>query len=218
MTTRELNEALTNRDVAKLEQCLADKVSPNYHDSSYGTALFRACNGKWLQGVNILIAAGADLNKGTNPNFTSNDNESPLFKCVQGQWADGVKALLKAGADVNLGVNGSSAGGFFTSNLFNATEATWVEGVQLLVDGGHDLQKGTGQFKSDGGFTLKETALHMACKKQEVNIIKILLAKGAHVIKDADARYPDHYLWNPAAKEVWETEKAKAASGSFYKN
>ena len=74
--------------------------------------------------VKVLIAAGADMKKGT---------ELPLIKSIKSRSVESVKELLNAGADVNSEDDQGNTSLMIAIDVGNVTLA------QLLVDKGADV-------------------------------------------------------------------------------
>ena len=91
------------------------KADVNTYNDECQTALTLASWHGYTEGVDILIKAGADLNKEGG----SGDNHTPLLFACKGGYIKSVESVLEAGADVNI----SSQYGY--TALFIDTYATY---------------------------------------------------------------------------------------------
>ena len=137
---------------------------------------------------NDEIAVNNVLNRGINPNFNSSDN-TPLLILAAAQGNESiVKSLIKAGADINATDKNN------WTALMTAVKERNTEIVQILVNAGADVnKKGDTLNKSPYtrcvGFYCHNsyssshgiTPLMIACQREQVDIVRILLKAGASV-------------------------------------
>ena len=134
--------------------------------------------------VKKLIAAGYDVNQFVDNNFT------PLHNSTLKGYLDISKELLDAGADVNAKSNSG------ITSLHNAVHSKNLELVRLLLDKGAQVNVCAKVEWSQANFSpkifnfLKEffggeekgiTPLHNAAVGGNIEIVKLLLDKGAEI-------------------------------------
>ncbi len=117
-----------------------------------------------INGVKLLIKAGADLNQ------TRNDGSTSLFMASQNGHAKAVEILVKAGADLN-----QTRGG--VTPLFMASKNGHAEVVQILVKAGADLNQG----HDDGA-----TPLFIASQNGHAEAVEILIQAEADLNQARD--------------------------------
>jgi len=170
-----------------------------------GTALHFACCGGHLEVVKLLVTRGSDVNltdgtyrfltplhiaasnqfasiveylisKGAELEIGDGSESTPLFLAAENGSVEVIKILISKGANVNH----QSA---VTTPLVAAAESGHLKTVEFLLDNKANIQ-GTGKLRT-------ATALHVAAMNDELEIVKLLLSRGADPkIKDDDGRLP----------------------------
>ena len=122
-----LLDAVENSDAEKVRDCIAKGASPNTWCVS-GTALTLAAKRGNLEIVNMLLDAGADINKSEG-----DDGKVPIdYAAGYDTRLEMLKLLIKRGANVN----GNNMG--FTP-LHNAVKNENALGVIILIEAGADV-------------------------------------------------------------------------------
>jgi ankyrin repeat protein len=135
-------------------------------DTKNGEALFKAIEEGHLDIVEILLAAGVDVN-------IQWGGDTPLYMAVKKGHKDIVLLLLSKGANLNIR-NGS-----WNMPLHIATSGGNVEIVRILLSNGADMNIFDG-----GGYT----PLHKAIMGRKLEIFRILLEAGADPNAKAEQR------------------------------
>jgi ankyrin repeat protein len=158
------------------------------------TALGYAAREGCLACAQILVAAGADLDKGDAENVT------PLLLAVQNLRFDTARYLVEAGANVNkwslrgenpiysaVDVNTLPHGGYPDRPSMDATSS--LQMIEILLDAGANpnlqlkLQPTYRHIKDDRGadgmLSIGATPLLRAAKGHDVDAVRLLLAHGA---------------------------------------
>ena len=180
----------TVRYLVGLRQVDVDQVGGRFTN----TALHEAGGKNHVDVVQVLIDAGADIEKETSLRRTT----PLLFACVKG-CLDAVKVLVQAGAEVRVaGADGDTClmaasrlgdtetvrylvglgqvdvdqegGRYANTSLHRAQNHADV--VQVLIDAGADIEK-----KNSEGYT----PLHLACMNACLDAVKVLVQSGAEV-------------------------------------
>jgi ankyrin repeat protein len=95
-----LKEAAARNDVAALRQLLKDGHAADEDGDSW-TALIWASRSGSIEAINLLLDAGADVNR---PGSTGDDwDATPLQHAILARQPAAVRALLDRGADLDLG-------------------------------------------------------------------------------------------------------------------
>jgi ankyrin repeat protein len=172
--------AAKNNDPEILKLLLSNKadvnlrgLNDNFDDLDWTTALFAAVSEGQLKIVKILLSNGADVNqrkthrlKRIRSNLpTIRDGETALMYATIKNDLEIMKLLILNGADVN-----AKSGRHYAAFRF-ALDLDHLEASKLLISNGldfHDYDKYT-------------CPLSLAAQKQNLEIIKLLLFKGASV-------------------------------------
>jgi ankyrin repeat protein len=172
------------KDLKGVKDLLARGVDVNIREETMGsTPLIVACS---LEGtdeiIELLISEGADINvKG------SYDGRTPLM-CAAANSKKAVELLLAKGAEVNtIGVDGMTA---LIQSIFGILSGSvTTEVCDLLLEKGADVNSqligadATGwtalMFASSNEAKDGTTALSLAIKEKNEEIIKMLKSKGA---------------------------------------
>jgi ankyrin repeat protein len=100
-----LKEAAARNDVAALRQLLKDGHAADEDGDSW-TALIWASRSGSIEAINLLLDAGADVNR---PGSTGDDwDATPLQHAILARQPGAVRALLDRGADLDLGAGRGS--------------------------------------------------------------------------------------------------------------
>jgi ankyrin repeat protein len=174
-------------------QLLSAGADANQTGGQFGSALYAASENGHKEVVCELLCAGADVHQ------TGRGFESALCAASREGHKEIVCELLSAGADVN------QTGGEFGSSLCAASRSGHKEIVCELLSGGADVNQPGRQFGSALGTTSKNntvvhellaarvdvsqtgedpsfcSALHVAAKDSQEDIVQILLNAGADV-------------------------------------
>jgi len=187
-----LSLACANGSAAMVERLLASGAEPNRAQTTGETPLMTAAHTGDAKTVAALLAHGATVDARENP-----AGQTALMWAVSEKHPEVTQLLIKAGADVRLR---SKAG--FTPLLFAAREGD-VESAGLLVaagagvdepmpDGTTPLVVAAASAREEVGTLLLEhgadanaagagyTALHAAIPKNELGLVKALLAHHAN--------------------------------------
>lgn len=123
------------------------------------TALYRASSWGHLDIVNLLLTAGADVNK------MNKKRRTPLYIASKKGHVDIVNLLLYAGADMDI------ADIYDKTPLYIASKTGHVDIINLLLSAGANVNKGD------------LTPLYIASEERHLDIVKLLLSAGADVNK-----------------------------------
>ncbi|KAJ6093116.1 hypothetical protein N7486_008405 [Penicillium sp. IBT 16267x] len=126
------------------------------------TALYAACAQGQEKMVRLLLDNGADVT------LCNNGNNYPIHAACKGHHTGIVKLLLERGADAN-----SEMGAMGGTPLYIAANAGFMELTAVLVEGGANINKVVKTF--GGGYT----ALMIACMKNHLDMVELLLERGA---------------------------------------
>ena len=150
----------TVRYLVGLGQVDADQVGAPDAD----TALHEAVGGNHADVVQVLIDAGADIEK------KDSEGRTPLLLACEEGYLDTVKVLVRAGADLRVtDSNGDTC-------LIAASSEGHTETVRYLVDLGQvDADQVGGQYST--------TALHKAVGGDHVDVVQVLIDAGADIEK-----------------------------------
>ena len=154
-------QAAMSGDRDGVKALLAKKADVNAPEGDGTTALHWAALNNDPQMVQLLVAAGANLNAATRVGGLT-----PIaMGCMKG-YAPVIKAFLDAGASANTSVEG----GLATCLMLAATSGS-APSVELLLDHGADVNA----KESRHG----QTALMFAATKNRAEVIKVLMQRGA---------------------------------------
>lgn len=131
-----------------------------------GSALIQAVKTGYLEMIKALVELKADVNMGVR------GDGNPLIMAAKGGHLEIVSYLVKQGADVNIEVPGDE------TPLISASEQGHLSTVKFLVEQGADVNKICKEKMQDGSIRIR-TALKMAKKKGNDEVIKYLMSRGA---------------------------------------
>jgi beta-lactamase regulating signal transducer with metallopeptidase domain len=182
------------------ERAIARKVTRAARPDALDRALFETVEDGDLEGVERILAAGANVNAvipgdgsaliaavrggdirivrrlidaGADPNLAVERDGSPLIQAGYGGHLEIAMLLLDHGADVNKAVPGDE------NPLMCASEGGHLALVRLLVERGADVNE---RIWNDGGDTRPgewRTALSQARKNRHSSVVTYLLSVGA---------------------------------------
>ncbi|KAK0335071.1 hypothetical protein LTR91_025978 [Friedmanniomyces endolithicus] len=168
VTLRQMHHAVTSGDIPLVQRFLDElPESINTQSPETGnTALTLAVSHREL--VVWLLLHGAD------PNLQDGWSETPLSRAVEHGALEVVDILLRAGADVKLGAPLYQA-------LLIEDESQRLSTMERLLALGAPVNKyvGEGSWVWDWIGFERGTALHHACKRRNLDAVKLLLAHGA---------------------------------------
>lgn len=123
------------------------------------TALTLACCGGFLEVVDFLIKAGAEISAGAN---------TPLMEASQEGHLELVKYLIVAGADVNAATSSGDTA------LMYASDNGHSDVAEVLIAAGANIEQ-----EAEGG----RTPLMKACRSGHASTVEFLISRGADVNK-----------------------------------
>ena len=163
MKGRKISKLFENigfRDRMSLIYCLREFESVNFIEiTTESTPLVYAIDRGWVEGVCILIQAGA------NVNFSNNPESNPLVSAIQIYSTAILEILLEAGANVD-GL------GFLKTPLIEAIRYENSSCIARLIEAGANLN----QVDTSGTTPLMAAVLH-----NDFNLVKKLVERGADV-------------------------------------
>lgn len=172
-----LHEAARDGDAAKVTQLLRARPGDVRTRNNFGiTALHYAAIGGHQEIAAQLLAAGANVNEGTQTGIT------PLYGAVSEGKAEMVRFLIRNGADVNAATTEGAV------PLHAATDKVMA---QLLVNAGAKVKA-----RNNYGFT----PLHIAAHYGYIDMAEYLLSKGAELDSRTDTG------WTPLCEAVYHKE------------
>jgi ankyrin repeat protein len=158
---------------------LAHGADVNAQQNGGATPLYMAASWGNLEVVKLLLAHGADINIPTKSEYT------PLHEAAQGGKVEIVELLLANGAEVNAQTwSGDTALQLVLICQLRALRSGSVLPPQVALDASH---KKTAELLLANGIDVNNvncagsTALHMAAGGHFVEIVKLLIEKGADV-------------------------------------
>ena len=179
------------------------------------TPLLQAARQNSVEAGIALLAAGAD------PNLKDPQGISPLRVAISNGHLDLAKHLLEAGADPNEGGLVEAIKYRTTpmmraaNNRENATST--LELINLLFTKGAKVdslasvglpKKDAFETGSPAGVSPSETALYLAAGAQDIELMQLLIGKGADVNHETDKG------WTPLMVSVGRTNKRPATNGA----
>jgi ankyrin repeat protein len=156
----EVADAAQQRNWQTVRALAARHIDLNAPQSDGTTALQWAAHWNDVEGVQLLLASGA------NPKLANRYGVSPLSEAASVGNAAIVEMLLKAGADPKTLTTADGE-----TVLMTAARAGSVEAVKMLLAGGADVNA---QEKYRG-----HTALMWAAAERHADVVKLLLEHGA---------------------------------------
>ncbi len=206
--------AVLNGDINKIKELLKSKVNVNENNAKGETALILAAEQGREDIVNLLLEGGADIKsqgvkalgkslRGENASYAPYKKvvflllkkgidlkNSSILLDVVGKWTEGkdaatditmiVKALLKSGANADARRSNGYPALMYAVTFGKDSEN--LEIVKALIDHGADVNA---QVSSSG-----PTALILAVARNDIQVAKILLDKGAKInVRDKDLRF-----------------------------
>lgn len=179
-----LNQAVTDGDIKQVKLLISNGMDLNAKDEKEITPLCHAIKSGKIELVRLLVEAGADVNAGKWP---------PLCVTVDENNIAMAKYLIAHGANVN-------AGDEWTALQQAPYISDNIKMVALLLANGANVN--AGPF----------TALHAAVQKDRLDIIKLLITKGADVNpKDKSGITP---LQNAVSKGKFEVVRLLIEAGA----
>jgi ankyrin repeat protein len=164
-----LINACEKGNVEIVKMLIAKGAEPNIDLGNGETLLSLVCEKGNVEIARTLINAGLDVN------YSHPNGHSLLHKACINRDIEIVKILIEKGADVNV----QTASGLTPMDI-----ALFInedkEVVKALLDGGVDANRVKGET----------TLLNFACKKGNVEIVKILIEKGANINEEREAGQP----------------------------
>jgi len=157
-----LDLAAQGSHVEAVKELLAKGARLDAHWDHRGTPLHRAAERNDRKLVEILLAAGADINSRTRREQFGGE-VTPLFVAVAGGRDDVAKLLIGKGADVN------ARSAFGSTPLHSAAALGNLEMVKLLIEKGADVNPA-----QQGGFT----PLDCAQEKGHREVVDFLKQRG----------------------------------------
>ena len=155
-----LFEKIWFRDGMGLIYCLREFESVNFIEiTTESTPLVYAIDRGWIEGVRILIQAGADVN------FSNNPESNPLVSAIQIYSTAILEILLEAGANVD-GL------GFLETPLIEAIRYENSSCIARLIEAGANLNQGD----TSGTTPLMAAVLH-----NDLDLVERLVERGADV-------------------------------------
>ncbi|GMI14779.1 hypothetical protein TrVE_jg7335 [Triparma verrucosa] len=163
---RDLIDAAEVGNARKVQELLSAGVfvSCSKEGDEGRTALLKAALRGHLEVVQVLVAAGADVNKAR-----TDDGCTPLFMAAQNGHQNVVQALVTARADLNKATTDTG-----DTPLYIAAQQGHLDVVQALVAARADVNKAI----TDG-----RTPLWQAAQNGHQNVVQVLVAAGADVNK-----------------------------------
>lgn len=150
----------TSDDIQQ-EDIESNRKAVDAQDEAGWTALHRACEDGDLASVEMLVAAGADVNLHSRPRSVNEFWNTAVQLAARGGHADILRHLITAGAaDVNARLQRD------WTTLHQAYSKGHLEVVQILLAAGADVRALTSDDR---------TSLHMACRYGHLDIVKALL-------------------------------------------
>ena len=147
-------------DLEKVTELISGTDVNRRDEDTHTTALEHAVKNANREMVQLLLAAGADVNA---KNFSG---ETVLMMIDSDATSDLVWDLINAGADVHLkDTSGNTA-------LMQAADADNVDAVRTLLDAGAEIDVANNQGS---------TALMMAASSGNVNVVRALVLAGANI-------------------------------------
>jgi len=197
-----LVEASALGDLARVVKLIEQKADPNFVDDEGGTALYLSSQEGYDDIVDVLIAAGANVNY-----FRPGVGTTPVFMASQNGHHEVIRKLARSGADVNLTMNGELNSLTPSPTIIAATHGH-QKCVDALIEAGSNVNyasPGNGltalhissalgyqevvrsliRARADPNQTMTDSkansALILAASKGNLQCVDILIESGAHI-------------------------------------
>ncbi|CAF1008766.1 unnamed protein product [Rotaria sp. Silwood1] len=158
---------------------LLDRGANPRVQNHYGvSALWIPSQKGMLQVVELLLNAGAETHIAPFGNLADELNITgwtPLYAAMKSRKFDVVKLLLKRGADSNAVTKLGS------TPFLLASEICDLDIIEACIEAGADLDFAPSGSDADNLNITGQTALFMATLKDRVDVVKVLIEKGAQV-------------------------------------
>ncbi|KAL8568016.1 hypothetical protein ACOMHN_029191 [Nucella lapillus] len=149
-------------DSQTLDMLIRNGTNVNANDVTGKTALMKATRNNNTDAVLRLLQAGAD------PNRIDNNHDIALHFAARNGFNDMIDILLGSGSFNDV----QNSWGY--TPLIEAVSNSYTKSVHRLVDAGCDLNCQESK--------MGDTALHIAVKKNDANLVRILLKAGARQV------------------------------------
>jgi len=155
-----LFEAIKNDDIKQVERLIQSGIDVNCENEFGDSPLLQACLNENVPIVKLLVENKADINKPDRFSCT------PLLIASKFKSDTLVKCLIDLGANVNIKSQCDSSTPLICVSLLGNEEL-----VRVLLDKGANL---------NAADKCGQTALTLACEKNEFSIARLLLERGAN--------------------------------------
>lgn len=170
----ELKDLIVNKDDARLATLLASGTNANSSDVAGRTLLMAAAELGNANAVKLLLSHGAKVNARDRLSYHDQGGSTALHRAARYQHHEIVRLLITSKADLNVcDKNGQTA-------LHWAAENGDLPMTQLLLDAGANPDRSC----------RTSTSLSTAVVLGHIDIVRLLLSKGAQLSHPANARTP----------------------------
>ena len=164
-----LIEAVMYQDLDAVKTVLAQGTDINYQDSASGsTALILAANYNFVEIAKFLIEKGADID------LQAKNGASPLIAAA-GSSEEIFNLLIEKNADIKA-KDESGTTAFTASMIGILRERVSFAVPQLLLKKGADVDEAPDKGRTEG-----YTALMMAARNQQPDLVQFLVDNGANI-------------------------------------